>query len=136
MDGALMEVGPYRLKDQDHLRYNDGAWDEFSNLLFIDNPVGTGFSYVNTDSFVHELTEMADQIVTFLTKFYEMFPEYETNDVSGTRARRASKAANGKARSTSLENLMQASTFPTLRRQYSIGTTRRQTVNRGIFQAF
>lgn len=136
MDGALMEVGPYRLKDHDHLRYNDGAWDEFSNLLFIDNPVGTGFSYVNTDSFVHELTEMADQIVTFLTMFYEMFPEYETNDVSGITAAGAIESANGKARSISLENLMPASIFPTSRRQYLIGTIRRQTANGGIFQAF
>lgn len=136
MDGALMEIGPYRLKDRDHLRYNEGAWDEFSNLLFIDNPVGTGFSYVNTDSFVHELTEMADQIVKFLTTFYEMFPEYETNDVSGVRTARAIRLANGKTRSISLENPMQASIFHTSRRQYSIGTSRRQTASRGIFQAY
>ena len=82
MDGALMEIGPYRLKDDAHLRYNDGSWDEFTNLLFIDNPVGTGYSYVNTDSYVHELTEMASQIITFLEKFFELFPEYENDDVS------------------------------------------------------
>ena len=76
MDGALMEIGPYRLKDDSHLTYNDGAWDEFANLLFVDNPVGTGFSYV------HELQEMADQMVIFLAKFFEIFPEYEDNDVS------------------------------------------------------
>ena len=71
-----MEIGPYRLKDDSHLTYNDGAWDEFANLLFVDNPVGTGFSYV------HELQEMADQMVIFLAKFFEIFPEYEDNDVS------------------------------------------------------
>lgn len=82
MDGALMEVGPYRLKDEANLRYNDGSWDEFANILFVDNPVGTGFSYVDTNSYVHELTEMANQMVNFLTKFFELFPEYEDNDVS------------------------------------------------------
>ena len=82
MDGALMEVGPYRLKDNEHLVYNDGAWDEFANLLFIDNPVGTGFSYVDTDSYLHELTEMANHMVIFLEKFFDMFPEYQENDVS------------------------------------------------------
>ena len=82
MDGALMEIGPYRLKDDHTLRYNEGSWDEFTNVLFIDNPVGTGFSYVNTDSFIHELTEMAKQIVTFLEKFFTLFPEYEDDDVS------------------------------------------------------
>lgn len=77
-----MEIGPYRLKDDAHLRYNDGSWDEFTNLLFIDNPVGTGFSYVNTDSYVQELPDMANQIVKFLEKFFELFPEYEDDDVS------------------------------------------------------
>lgn len=82
MDGALMEIGPYRLKDDQHLIYNEGAWDEFANLLFVDNPVGTGFSYVDTDSYLHELSEMAEQFITFMEKWFTIFPEYEHNDVS------------------------------------------------------
>ena len=82
MDGALMEIGPYRVQEDGTLRYNDGSWDEFANILFVDNPVGTGFSYVNTDSYVHELTDMADQMVIFLEKFFAIFPEYQNNDVS------------------------------------------------------
>jgi carboxypeptidase D len=81
-DGALMEIGPYRLKDENTLVYNDGAWNEFANVMFVDNPVGTGFSYVNTDSYVHELDDMADQFVIFLEKWFALFPEYEHDDVS------------------------------------------------------
>ena len=77
-----MEIGPYRLKDENTLVYNDGAWNEFANVMFIDNPVGTGFSYVDTDSFLHELDEMADQFVSFLTKWFEIFPKYAHSDVS------------------------------------------------------
>ncbi len=77
-----MEIGPYRVQKDGTLRYNDGSWDEFANILFVDNPVGTGFSYVNTDSYVHELTDMADQMMIFLGKFFAMFPQYENNDVS------------------------------------------------------
>ena len=84
MDGALMEIGPYRLKDDAHLVYNEGSWDEFANVLFVDNPVGTGFSYVDTDSYVQELSDMADQMVVFLEKFFSLFPEYAQNDVSQT----------------------------------------------------
>ena len=76
-----MEVGPYRLKDDASLRYNDGSWDEFANLLFVDNPVGTGFSYVDTNSYLHELKEMADQFIVFLEKFFGLFPAYEHDDV-------------------------------------------------------
>ncbi|KAK4104548.1 alpha/beta-hydrolase [Parathielavia hyrcaniae] len=80
-DGALMEIGPYRLKDDHTLTYNEGAWNEFANVLFVDNPVGTGYSYVDTDSFVHELDEMADQFISFLEKWYALFPEYEHDDI-------------------------------------------------------
>ncbi|KAK0671752.1 putative carboxypeptidase KEX1 precursor [Cercophora samala] len=80
-DGALMEIGPYRLKDKDTLVYNEGAWNEFANVLFVDNPVGTGFSYVDTNAFVRELDVMADQFVTFLEKWFKLFPEYEHDDI-------------------------------------------------------
>lgn len=80
-DGALMEIGPYRLKDRENLTLNDGSWNEFANLLFVDNPVGTGFSYVDTDAYIHELDEMADQFVTFLEKWFALFPEYEQDDI-------------------------------------------------------
>lgn len=81
MDGALMEVGPYRLKNDHTLEYNEGSWDEFANMLFVDQPVGTGFSYVNTNSYIHELDDMSAQFVIFLEKFFELFPEYERDDV-------------------------------------------------------
>jgi carboxypeptidase D len=79
-----MEIGPYRVKDANGpvLEYNEGSWNEFANIMFVDNPVGTGFSYVDTDSFVHELPEMADQFVMFLEKWFALFPEYENDDVS------------------------------------------------------
>jgi len=85
-----MEIGPYRLKDSNTLVYNEGAWNEFANVLFVDNPVGTGFSYVDTDSYVRELDEMADQFVKFLEKFFALFPEYEHDDVCFPAAYRAS----------------------------------------------
>ncbi|KAL4896361.1 pheromone-processing carboxypeptidase kex1 [Aspergillus ambiguus] len=81
MDGALMEVGPYRLKDNATLEYNEGSWDEFGNLLFVDQPVGTGFSYVNGDKYLHEMDEMAAQFITFLENWFELFPEYERDDI-------------------------------------------------------
>ena len=81
MDGAMMEVGPYRVKEGGKLEYNEGAWNEFTNLLFVDNPVGTGFSYVNTDSYVHELQEMADQFLTFMDKWFDIFPEFGNDDL-------------------------------------------------------
>lgn len=58
-----MEVGPYRVhKDGKQLLHNEGSWNEFANLLFVDQPVGTGFSYVNSDSYLHELDEVRNTL--------------------------------------------------------------------------
>jgi carboxypeptidase D len=84
MDGAMMEVGPYRVREGGNLEYNNGSWDEFANLLFVDQPVGTGFSYVNTNSYLTELDQMADHMLIFLEKWFALFPEYENDDVSGS----------------------------------------------------
>lgn len=77
-----MEIGPYRVVKDSKLVENKGSWNEFANLLFVDNPVGTGYSYVDTDSYIHELDTMAEQFIVFLEKFFGMFPEYENDDVS------------------------------------------------------
>lgn len=47
----------------------------------MDQPVGTGFSYVNTDSFLKDLPEMAEHMMIFLDKFLSLFPEYQSDDV-------------------------------------------------------
>ena len=78
-DGALMEIGPYRVKSgaPPKLEYNQGSWDEFANLMFVDNPVGTGYSFVDGDSYVHELPEMANQFVKFrFLSFYTFEPSW------------------------------------------------------------
>jgi len=83
MDGAMMEIGPYRVREGGKLEYNPGSWDEFANVLFVDNPVGTGFSYVDSNSYIHELQTMSEQFVDFMDKWFSLFPEYEHDDVSG-----------------------------------------------------
>lgn len=78
-----MEIGPYRVQDENTLTLNNGSWHEFANLLFVDNPVGTGFSYVDTDSFLQDLDQMADHFIIFLEKFFKLFPQYQMDDVCG-----------------------------------------------------
>lgn len=111
-----MEIGPYRLKDDKTLTLNDGSWHEFANLLFVDNPVGTGFSYVDTDSYVTELDQMADQFVTFLEKWFAIFPEYEQDDVrQHKRRQRVTRRDADLSRSISPESPTLDSTSPTSR---------------------
>ncbi|KAK9476413.1 Alpha/Beta hydrolase protein [Lipomyces japonicus] len=81
MDGALMEVGPFKVKEGGELYENPGRWNEFANLLFVDNPLGTGFSFVDTDSYIHDLPEMATDFLIFLDKFFDIFPQYQSDDL-------------------------------------------------------
>ncbi|GAA5899241.1 S10 family peptidase [Sporobolomyces salmoneus] len=80
-DGAMMEVGPLRLVPggQSELQEVEGAWNEYANVIFIDQPVGTGYSYMATNSYVHELPEAAQHIVKFLENFYKVFPEFQNH---------------------------------------------------------
>ncbi|KAJ1035316.1 hypothetical protein NDA13_000736 [Ustilago tritici] len=77
-DGAMMEVGAWRMDGKGGLVWvKDGAsWNEYADILFLDQPVGTGFSYVNTNAYTTSLPQAADEVVTFLQSFIQVFPEY------------------------------------------------------------
>ena len=48
------------------------------NVLFIDNPVGTGFSYVeNSNLLTKTNTEIAVDLVTFMKSFLEIHKEFK-----------------------------------------------------------
>ena len=79
--GAWMEIGPFRFQNQNTMVENNGSWHLFTNLLFVDQPVGTGFSYIDKDSFIHELDEMANQFLSFLDRYVEIFPELLQDDI-------------------------------------------------------
>ena len=79
--GAWMEIGPFRFRDMNTMVINDGSWHLYTNLLFVDQPVGTGFSYINTGSLIHELDEMTDQFLGFLDRYIEVFPELLQHDI-------------------------------------------------------
>ncbi len=79
--GAWVEIGPFRFQDENTIVENNGSWHLFTNLLFVDQPVGSGFSYIDIDSFIHELDEMANQFLGFLDRYIEIFPELLLHDI-------------------------------------------------------
>ncbi|KNZ51207.1 hypothetical protein VP01_404g8 [Puccinia sorghi] len=85
-EGALMEVGPLTPSSKSRpgqpieLEESAIGWSEYANLLFIDQPAGTGYSFVNNGDHVRELAEAAEQVVIFLKNFYKVFPEFSKID--------------------------------------------------------
>lgn len=45
--------------------------------FLVDQPVGTGFSFVSTSGYATSLEQAADEVVYFLQQFVEVYPEYK-----------------------------------------------------------
>lgn len=80
MDGALMESGPLRIDKNKDVVYNHGSWHKKGDLVFVDQPAGTGFSY--TDTYDSELYQISYAFMVFLKKYFEVFPEDRHNEIS------------------------------------------------------
>lgn len=74
----FFENGPFNVDEQMRLSPNPYSWNKKANLLYIDQPVGTGFSYANTD-YIFDEQAVAYEVYTFLQKFFAMYPQYWRN---------------------------------------------------------
>ncbi|TFK55411.1 alpha/beta-hydrolase [Heliocybe sulcata] len=79
-DGLMMEIGPWRMDKDGNLNVTNGGWEEYTNVVYVDQPAGTGYSYTSTDRYVHELSDASQQVVHFMRWFYRVFPEYKEMD--------------------------------------------------------
>ncbi|GLT49586.1 hypothetical protein SLA2020_231340 [Shorea laevis] len=81
--GEAEEIGPFHIKpDGKTLYLNPYSWNQVANILFLDSPVGVGFSYSNTSSDLLSNGDKrtAQDSLTFLLKWFERFPQYKGRD--------------------------------------------------------
>ena len=58
------------------------GWNSFANLLYIDQPAGTGFSYVTSPfGYVTNEREIATEIWDLIREFYALYPQYSKLDL-------------------------------------------------------
>ena len=70
------ENGPYTINPDLTLKRNDFSWNNKANLLFIDQPVGTGFSNPQNPLHYARNEEMvAENFYRFLIKFFATYPD-------------------------------------------------------------
>ncbi|KAL3849526.1 hypothetical protein ACJIZ3_011408 [Penstemon smallii] len=82
--GALplfYENGPFHITNNLTLTWNDFGWDKVSNIIYVDQPTGTGFSYSsNDDDTRHNEEGVSNDLYDFLQAFFKEHPQYAKND--------------------------------------------------------
>ena len=88
LSGLFAENGPYRVNsDGKTLSYNNNSWINYYHMIFVDNPIGTGFSFCKNDSYVTNEDQMGAQFVNFITGFYKCHSNLTSNPlyITGTK---------------------------------------------------
>ncbi|GMI93754.1 serine carboxypeptidase-like 44 [Hibiscus trionum] len=85
---GFVGVGPFiTTNNAIGLKRNPYAWTKVSNVLFIDSPIGSGWSYSNTsgDYRVGDQSTSND-LLAFLLKWFEKYPTFKYRDlyIAGT----------------------------------------------------
>lgn len=75
--GLFAENGPFYFK-RGHIKHRKYSWHINNHLIYIDNPVGTGYSFTN-DGYAQNETIIGNELQNSLVQFFTMFPELQKN---------------------------------------------------------
>ena len=74
--GNFQEIGPLDVM----MNPRNTTWVQVANVLFVDNPVGTGYSYVDEDSaYTTNVDEIAADLFTLFDAFLKSYPVFQVN---------------------------------------------------------
>jgi vitellogenic carboxypeptidase-like protein len=82
MFGLFTENGPFSVNaDGATLSGNPYTWARHFAMIYIDNPVGTGFSFTtDKNGFCTDQTCVANNLYSLITQFFQVFPDYAKNE--------------------------------------------------------
>ncbi|KAF6214175.1 hypothetical protein GE061_008914 [Apolygus lucorum] len=79
--GTFYENGPFSITEDLKLERREHYWSQELNVIYIDNPVGTGFSYTTDDNgYATDETDVGKDLHEALSQFFQLFPELRSND--------------------------------------------------------
>lgn len=76
----LEENGPCSVNDDLTLKRNPFSWNERANIMWVDQPVGVGFSYGDKSEYDTSEKEVGDDMFQFLQEFFAAHPEYQKQE--------------------------------------------------------
>ncbi|KAJ7057134.1 peptidase S10 serine carboxypeptidase [Mycena amicta] len=73
--GLLMELGPCNIDLKSNgTTWNPHSWNSFTNIFFLDQPVGVGFSHAEFGETVETTEDAAKNIYSFISLFFLSLP--------------------------------------------------------------
>lgn len=82
MIGNFFELGPWRVNNHLSLERNPGSWNRLFGLLFLDNPIGTGFSIASKPQEIpRDQASVAKHLFAAITSFTSLNPLFKNRPV-------------------------------------------------------
>jgi vitellogenic carboxypeptidase-like protein len=76
--GLFVEHGPFSVTSDLKLVKRPTAWTLSHNVIYIDNPVGTGFSFTS-GGYAENETAVAEDLFDCIIQLYTLFPEFQAS---------------------------------------------------------
>ncbi|CAF0921150.1 unnamed protein product [Adineta steineri] len=74
------EIGPIYIDANGYIQLREITWNKNYHLIFIDNPVGTGFSFTGNDQgYARSQEDVARDLYSALTQFFQIYTDYASN---------------------------------------------------------
>lgn len=82
MIGNFYELGPWRLSTDISLKPNPGSWNRIFGLLFLDNPIGVGFSFASSpEEIPRNQCDVAKHLIIAIRKFIKLDNGFKTRPI-------------------------------------------------------
>ncbi len=82
MMGLFTEMGPWRPMSDGQLARNPYSWTKLASMVFLEQPVGVGFSYTTNKAGIEDFNDYraSRDNLMIIKKFFETYPERKGQD--------------------------------------------------------
>ncbi|KAK9877391.1 hypothetical protein WA026_017787 [Henosepilachna vigintioctopunctata] len=77
--GLFGENGPFQMKSEKGFSHRQYSWTQTHSVIYIDSPVGTGFSFTDEGGYAQNETKVGQDLYIALEQFFLMFPKLQKN---------------------------------------------------------
>lgn len=78
--GLFLENGPVFVNDKGQLEKRQYSWHLDHHVVYIDNPVGAGFSFTDSPAgYLNNQVDIGNNLFSAVRQFFQIFPEIRNN---------------------------------------------------------